>query len=62
VRFDIDLAEHELTRLHHAYAASPDYDPAQGLADETAAAALLYSNLDTEQQAIFDMLKVAGVL
>jgi Family of unknown function (DUF6400) len=39
-----------------------DWDPIQALADEEKAYAMLYSNLDAEQQRHYDNLVSAGVL
>jgi hypothetical protein len=39
-----------------------DWDPIQVLADEVRAYQLLYSNLDPDQQRIYDELVSAGVL
>ncbi|BBX44087.1 hypothetical protein GCM10009641_68130 [Mycobacterium cookii] len=43
-------------------AIGPDWDPVAVLAEEQRASAMLYSNLDDEQQKIYDELVAAGVL
>lgn len=57
-----DLAAHEQTRLAAVLAATPDLDPGVVLAAETAARRMLYSGLDAEQQATYQLLVDAGVL
>ncbi|MCK7621556.1 DUF6400 family protein [Streptomyces sp. RS10V-4] len=61
--FELDLGGHEARRRAEVFAALGDtWDPAAALADETAAQRLLYSGLDADQQATYDMLVAAGVL
>ncbi len=43
-------------------AIGPDWDPIRALAEEEKAYAMLYSNLDAEQQRHYDALVSAGVL
>lgn len=43
-------------------AVGPTWDPVTALRDEDAARDLLYSDLDEEQQRIYDELVAAGVL
>jgi hypothetical protein len=63
VDFHVDLAAHEATRLAAVLSGCEGtYDPAQVLLDESEAHRLLYSNLDAEQQKIYDGLVAAGVL
>ena len=57
-----DLTAHEQHRLASVLAATPDLDPASVLATETEAHRMLYSGLDAQQQAIYQMLVEAGVL
>ena len=59
----LDLTAHEATRLAAVLDACDGlYDPGEVLAGEQAAHALLYSNLDADQQATLDMLRAAGVI
>lgn len=61
--FDVDLAGHEARRRAEVVAAmGHDWDPVAVLEDEAHARRLLYSGLDAEQQATYDMLVAAGVL
>lgn len=61
--FTLDLAADEMRRRAEAVKAlGPDWDPIAAMHDEERAHALLYSNLDAEQQATFDMLVAEGVL
>ena len=61
--FVFDLTGHEQTRLAAVVDALGDsYDPAEILAGEQAAYAMLYSGLDEQQQAVYDQLHAAGVL
>jgi hypothetical protein len=57
-----DLSAHEQRRLAAVLAARPDFEPAAALAGEAEAHRLLYSGLDAEQQATYQMLVRAGVL
>jgi hypothetical protein len=58
-----DLARHEQTRLAAVLeAVGASYDPAEVLAGELEAHALLYSGLDAEQQRIYGELMTGGVL
>ena len=56
-----DLAAHEQHRLAAVLAATPDFDPGAVLAAETEAHRMLYSDLDAEQRATYQMLVDAGV-
>lgn len=60
--FHMDLTAHEGRRLAAVLAATPGWDPAAALADETRAHRMLYSNLDAEQRAVLAQLREAGVL
>jgi hypothetical protein len=61
--FELDLTLDEVRRRVHVLAAvGPDWDPIAVLAGEEAAYALLYSDLDPEQQEIYERLVQAGVL
>jgi hypothetical protein len=51
-----------MRRLSAVLQAIPDWDPAVVLAQENEAYALLYSSLDAEQLAIYDLLCAEGVL
>jgi hypothetical protein len=62
VPFILDLTRHEIRRLSAVLQAIPDWDPAVVLAQENEAYALLYSSLDAEQLAIYDLLCAEGVL
>ncbi|MCW2686389.1 MAG: hypothetical protein JWR37_1279 [Mycobacterium sp.] len=58
-----NLASDETRRRTAILAAiGDDWDPIQALAGEMQAYELLYSNLDSEQQRIYDELVSAGVL
>jgi hypothetical protein len=58
-----NLASDETRRRTAILAAiGDDWDPIQALAEEMQAYELLYSNLDSEQQRIYDELVSAGVL
>lgn len=59
-----DLVGHEQSRLAAVLAAGGDLapDPGAVLAAEAAAHRMLYSDLDPEQQRIYQMLVDAGVL
>jgi hypothetical protein len=61
--FAYDLTLDEVRRRSAVLAALGDtWDPAAVLAEEDQAYELLYSNLDDEQQRIYDELVQAGVL
>lgn len=62
VPFTFDLTSHEIDRLTAVLRAMPDWDPAAVLAQETEAHELLYSGLDEEQLAVYDLLRAEGVL
>lgn len=61
-RFVIDLTAYERRRICAVLDAMPDWDPVAVLAAETEAHALLYSGLDAEQRAMYDLLFSEGVL
>lgn len=61
-RFVIDLTAYEQRRICAVLEAMPDWDPAAVLAAETQVHALLYSGLDAEQRAVYDLLCDQGVL
>jgi hypothetical protein len=61
-RFVVDLTEYERRRICAVLDAMPDWDPAAVLAAETEAHARLYSGLDNEQRAVYDLLLKEGVL
>jgi hypothetical protein len=61
--FFIDLEAEELRRRAEVIKAfGPDWDPAELLRGEMEAYRLLFSNLDPEQQAVYDQLVEAGVI
>ncbi|MBB6380352.1 hypothetical protein BKA01_007627 [Pseudonocardia eucalypti] len=62
MEYVLDLTAHEQLRLAAVYAATPDFDPGVALAEETEAHRMLYSDLDAEQQATYQLLVDAGVL
>jgi hypothetical protein len=63
VVFEIDLVHEEARRRAEVVAAlGPDWDPIATLRAEEEAYALLYSGLDAEQRATYEMLVSAGVL
>lgn len=63
VDFDVDLAAHEGTRLAAVLAAmGPHWDPVNIYTGETEAQRMLYSGLDADQQATYDLLVAEGVL
>ena len=63
VPFDIDLAAQEGTRLAAVLAAiGPNWDPVEVYTGESEAYRMLYSGLDADQQASYDMLVAEGVL
>ena len=60
---ELDLAAHEARRRAEVLAALGDtLDPIAVMEGEADAYRLLYSGLDAEQQATYDMLVSAGVL
>lgn len=63
IDFAYDLTLDEVRRRSAALEAIGDtWDPVRALAEEEQAYAMLYSNLDPEQQRQYDMLVSAGVL
>lgn len=64
MHFDFDLDGHEMARRAAVLEAMVDgtWDPIEALEGEKLATAMLYSNLDGEQQRIYDELVRAGVL
>ncbi|MFG2287497.1 DUF6400 family protein [Streptomyces sp. NPDC048595] len=61
--FELDLTEHEARRRTEVLAALGDtWDPIAVMEGEAEANRLLYSGLDADQQATYDMLVAAGVL
>ncbi|MFF4952076.1 DUF6400 family protein [Streptomyces chattanoogensis] len=61
--FAFDLTEHEIRRRTEVLAALGDtWNPIEVMEGEAEAQRLLYSGLDAEQQATYDMLVAAGVL
>lgn len=63
VPFTIDLTAHEGVRLAAVLdALGSDWDVAEIFAGETEAHRLLYVDLDSNQQATYDVLVAAGVL
>jgi hypothetical protein len=63
ISFAIDLTVEEARRRAQVMAAlGPDWDPVDVLRGEQEAYALLYADLDAEQQRIHDELVAAGVL
>ena len=61
--FAFDLTGDEIRRRRAVLEALGDrWDPIRAMADEDEAHRLLYSDLDDEQQAIFDDLVRGGVL
>ncbi|AJT62307.1 DUF6400 family protein [Streptomyces chattanoogensis] len=61
--FAFDLTEHEIRRRTEVLAALGDtWNPIEVMEAEAEAQRLLYSGLDAEQQATYDMLVAAGVL
>lgn len=59
---EYDLTAHEPRRIAAVLEASDDLDPAAVHADEVEAHRLLYSDLDDEQQAVYDMLIEEGLI
>lgn len=63
VPFTIDLTAHEGTRLAAVLdALGPHWDPIQIFTDEAQAHQMLYTQLDPDQQAVYDLLVADGVL
>lgn len=63
VEFAYDLTLDEVRRRSAVLEAiGADWDPIRALVDEEKAYAMLYSNLDEEQQRHYDALVSAGVL
>ena len=63
VPFTIDLTAHEGTRLAAVLdALGSHWDPTQIFTDEAEAHRLLYTHLDADQQAVYDLLIADGVL
>ncbi|MGW7487284.1 DUF6400 family protein [Streptomyces sp. NPDC054786] len=61
--FELDLVAHEARRRAEVVAALGDtWDPIAVMEGEDEAYRLLYSGLDAEQQATYDMLVAADVL
>jgi len=61
--FAYDLTLDEVRRRAAVLEAiGEDWDPIRALAEEEMAYAMLYSNLDAEQQRLYDNLVSAGVL
>ena len=63
VPFNVDLTAHEGVRLAAVLdALGPHWDPAEIYTGEAEAHRMLYSQLDADQQADYDMLVTDGVL
>jgi hypothetical protein len=63
LEFAYDLTLDEVRRRSAVLEAiGEDWDPIRALAEEEQAYAMLYSNLDAEQQRLYDELVSAGVL
>ncbi len=63
VPFNVDLTAHEGVRLAAVLAAlGPRWDPTEIYAGEAEAHRRLYSGLDADQQASYDVLVTDGVL
>ena len=63
VPFTIDFTAHEGTRLAAVLdALGPHWDPTQIFTDEADAHRMLYTHLDSDQQAVYDLLIADGVL
>ena len=63
VPFNIDLTAHEGARLAAVLdAIGPHWDPTEIYASESEARRMLYTHLDADQQAAYDVLIAAGVL
>ncbi len=63
VPFTIDLTAHEGARLAAVLdALGPHWDPTEIYTGEAEARRMLYTHLDADQQAAYDVLVAAGVL
>ncbi|MGH3979839.1 MAG: DUF6400 family protein [Pseudonocardiaceae bacterium] len=63
VPFNVDLTAHEGVRLAAVLdALGPHWDPTEIYAGEAEAHRMLYSHLDADQQASYDVLVAGGVL
>ena len=63
IQFAYDVTIDEIRRRRAVLEAiGEDWDPVQAMAEEDAASRMLYSDLDDEQQRIFDELVRARVL
>lgn len=63
VPFTIDLSAHEAARLAAVlHALGSHWDPAEIYAGEAEARRMLYTHLDPDQQATYDVLLADGVL
>ncbi len=63
IPFHVDLTAHEGTRLAAVLdALGPHWDPTEIYTGETEAHRMLYSHLDADQQASYDVLVADGVL
>lgn len=63
VSFNIDLTLHESTRLAAVLdALGPHWEPSQIYTDEAEAHRMLYTHLDPDQQAAYDLLIAHGAL
>ncbi len=63
IEFSIDLTAHEIARQAEVrLALNDDFDEITALEDEQLAYRMLYSDLDAEQQAVYDNLVEHGVL
>jgi Family of unknown function (DUF6400) len=63
VQFTVDLTAHEGKRLAAVLdALGPHWDPLEVHTGEAEANRMLYANLDSHQQAAYDLLVAAGVL
>ena len=63
VPFSIDLSAHEAARLAAVLSAlGSGWDPVEVHTGEAQAHQMLYSNLDPDQQAAYDVLIAGGVL
>ena len=63
VPFAIDLTAHEGNRLVAVLdAMGSHWDPIEVSTGEAQAHRMLYANLDSDQQAVYDVLVAAGVL
>lgn len=63
MKFNFDVVDDDARRrIEWLKAQQDDWSPLDALTDELAAAKLLYSNLDAQQQRIYDQLVDANVL